>query len=117
MKSLAVLLLTFFTFEAIAQNVYVDGYTRSDGTYVAPHVRSAPDSSKWNNYGEPSSLDRQEERDVFNRDYDRDGQMNQYDYDDDNDGDDHHQQYHNANNGKVPKCGIVGIQCFAKART
>lgn len=29
---------------------YVSGYTRSDGTYVQPHYRSSPDSSKWNNY-------------------------------------------------------------------
>lgn len=30
--------------------VHVKGYTRSDGTYVAPHVRSAPDKSIYNNY-------------------------------------------------------------------
>lgn len=29
--------------------VHVRGYTRSDGTYVAPHTRSAPDSSTYNN--------------------------------------------------------------------
>lgn len=28
----------------------VDGYTRRDGTYVAPHQRTNPDSSRLNNY-------------------------------------------------------------------
>jgi hypothetical protein len=28
----------------------VNGYTRSDGTYVQPYYRSAPDSSNTNNY-------------------------------------------------------------------
>jgi hypothetical protein len=36
---------------AIAQGVHVDGYTRRDGTYVAPHYRSAPDSHYNNNWG------------------------------------------------------------------
>jgi hypothetical protein len=29
---------------------YVQGYTRGDGTYVAPSYRSSPDSSYNNNY-------------------------------------------------------------------
>jgi hypothetical protein len=29
---------------------YVNGYTRSNGTYVAPHYRSSPDSSYNNNW-------------------------------------------------------------------
>ncbi len=35
--------------EGIAQ-VYVQGYYRSDGTYVAPHWRSSPDGSYNNNW-------------------------------------------------------------------
>ena len=31
-------------------DVYVRGYTRSDGTYVQPHYRSSPDSSYNNNW-------------------------------------------------------------------
>ena len=31
-------------------DVNVRGYTRSDGTYVAPHMRSRPDGSFWNNW-------------------------------------------------------------------
>lgn len=34
---------------AVAQ-VHVRGYTRSDGTYVAPYERTAPDRSIYNNY-------------------------------------------------------------------
>src|SRR4051794_14410817 len=29
---------------------YVHGYTKSNGTYVAPHYRSSPDNSLYNNY-------------------------------------------------------------------
>lgn len=32
-------------------DVYVDGYSRKDGTYVEPHYRSAPDGNPYNNYG------------------------------------------------------------------
>jgi hypothetical protein len=35
---------------AVAKSVHVKGYVKKDGTYVAPHYRSAPDSSKLNNY-------------------------------------------------------------------
>ena len=34
----------------VSADVYVNGYTRSNGTYVSPHVRSSPDSSPYNNY-------------------------------------------------------------------
>jgi hypothetical protein len=29
---------------------YQRGYTRRDGTYVAPHMRTRPDGNPWNNY-------------------------------------------------------------------
>jgi len=29
---------------------YVNGYTRKNGTYVAPHFRSSPDGNRYNNY-------------------------------------------------------------------
>lgn len=35
---------------ADAGGTYVRGYTRSDGTYVAPHHRSSPDGSTTNNW-------------------------------------------------------------------
>ena len=31
--------------------VHVQGYYRSNGTYVQPYVRSAPDGLPYNNYG------------------------------------------------------------------
>src|SRR5262245_25768429 len=31
-------------------DVSVRGYTKSNGTYVAPHMRSAPDGNFWNNW-------------------------------------------------------------------
>lgn len=87
MKKLIVLALSFMlVFPAIvlAEDVHVKGYYRKDGTYVRPHIRSAPDSYRWNNYG-PSRTDRE----LMNprlRDSDRDGTPNYLDYDDDNDG-------------------------------
>lgn len=33
-----------------AGDVYVNGYTRQDGTYVQPHHRTTPDNSLLNNY-------------------------------------------------------------------
>lgn len=32
------------------QRVHVDGYTRSNGTYVAPHDRTAPDRTRNDNW-------------------------------------------------------------------
>lgn len=37
-------------------NVPVRGYFRKDGTYVAPHVRSAPDGNPYNNYSYPGNF-------------------------------------------------------------
>lgn len=36
--------------ELLARDTYVQGYLRKDGTYVAPHHRSAPDKSYNNNW-------------------------------------------------------------------
>lgn len=47
-KNLLILAL-FASFVASAQ-VQVDGYLRQDGTYVQPYHRTAPDSSRTNNY-------------------------------------------------------------------
>ncbi len=78
-------LLLFGSASAITGgDVYVDGYYRSDGTYVRPYIRSTPDSSIDNNYG-PSQSD-SELMNRYSRDYDRDGTANTYDYDSDNDG-------------------------------
>lgn len=49
MKKLAIALGLVLTAGAFAQT-YVSPYTRSDGTFVPGHFRSAPDSSRLNNY-------------------------------------------------------------------
>jgi len=88
MKFLLFLVLIFAPF-AMAKDVHVKGYYRKDGIYVRPHVRSAPDSYKWNNYGPSKSS--AELMQPKQRDNDRDGIPNYKDRDDDNDGtlDDH----------------------------
>lgn len=50
MKSL-VLALLFFALPAIAADVYVNPYTRKDGTYVEGHYRTAPNGSRTDNWG------------------------------------------------------------------
>lgn len=51
MKKLAALTaLAVVATPAMARDVYVRGYVRSDGTYVAPHMQTAPDSSVYNNW-------------------------------------------------------------------
>ena len=42
--------LTFGCLPAAWAVVHVRGYTRKDGTYVAPHYRSNPDGNFWNNW-------------------------------------------------------------------
>lgn len=87
MKLFGLTLLGLLSFNLIANDVFVQGHTRSDGSYVAPYTRSAPDFTRTNNYGVPSSSDRQEQQsNIYQRDYDSDRSLNQYDYDDDNDG-------------------------------
>ena len=50
MLAAIVMCLALLLVPAWAGDVYVRGYTKSDGTYVAPHFRSAPDSSYNNNW-------------------------------------------------------------------
>ncbi len=54
MKILTALALALIASSASAQTM-VRGYTRSNGTYVDPHVRSSHDSFKSNNYGGSSN--------------------------------------------------------------
>ncbi len=81
MKFILFILLALSSAICSAQ-VYVSGYTRSNGTYVQPHIRSSPDSVKWNNYGSSGSS----YSDPSSRDLDGDGIANMNDFDDDNDG-------------------------------
>ena len=51
MKTLALVLISIFLFSSMsfAKTVYVDGYVKSNGTYVMPHTRTSPDSTIYNN--------------------------------------------------------------------
>ena len=44
------LVMTGFGLDAVAGDVYVNGYYKSNGTYVQPHFRSAPDGNLNNNW-------------------------------------------------------------------
>ncbi|MDP8259648.1 MAG: hypothetical protein P9L96_01380 [Candidatus Gygaella obscura] len=49
---LGLVLIMFVSFISIAKaDVYVRGYHRNNGTYVAPHYRSNPDGVRSNNWG------------------------------------------------------------------
>lgn len=47
-KIIALILLT--SVSGYAKSTYVSGHYRNNGSYVQPHYRSAPDSSKTNNW-------------------------------------------------------------------
>lgn len=42
---------TLLTTPVMAETVRVKGHVRKDGTYVAPHVKTSPDSKTTNNWG------------------------------------------------------------------
>lgn len=44
------------TTNVLARDVYVHGYTRSDGTYVQPYYRTAPDHNIYNNYSTQGNI-------------------------------------------------------------
>lgn len=46
---LAIALSLAFPLASMAQ-VHVNGYTKKDGTYVVPHMRSSPNQTKLDNY-------------------------------------------------------------------
>jgi len=50
MKRLLLAIAVLFCASSVDAGDYVRGYVRRDGTYVAPHYRSSPDSSIYNNY-------------------------------------------------------------------
>lgn len=49
MKKLIIALTCFASFSAFAD--FTNGYTRSNGTYVAPYYHSKPDGNPYNNWG------------------------------------------------------------------
>lgn len=86
-----VMVIAFCLISSVIQaQVNVKGYYRKNGTFVQPHIRSNPDSVKWNNYGSAKSSPSYGSQGGFaspeTRDSDGDGIANKYDHDDDNDG-------------------------------
>lgn len=49
-RLLAGVVLALFAAGAASAQTYVRGYTKKDGTYVAPHYRSSPNSSTYDNW-------------------------------------------------------------------
>lgn len=50
MKAFVILALAAAVSAPAFADQYVKGHTRSDGTYVAPHHRSSPNSVQYDNY-------------------------------------------------------------------
>ena len=52
MKKIAIIVAVAIAFIGTSANalVHVKGYTKINGTYVAPHVRTNPDGIKSNNF-------------------------------------------------------------------
>mgnify|MGYP000694566989 CR=1 FL=1 len=50
MKKIFAISLALVLFSSPALAVHVNGYTRSNGTYVQPHERSAPNGTVTDNY-------------------------------------------------------------------
>ncbi len=56
LKHFSILMLFMFSWVlCLNGQVRVRGYTRKDGTYVAPHTRSSPDGNPYNNYSFPGN--------------------------------------------------------------
>ncbi len=55
--ALAFIAVSFFCITAAdAKSVSVHGYTRKDGTYVAPYVRTSPNNTKSDNYSTKGNI-------------------------------------------------------------
>lgn len=50
------MVVLLFIVHTVNAQVHVNGYYRSNGTYVAPHVRSSPDGNPYNNYSYPGNV-------------------------------------------------------------
>lgn len=56
MKLAIALTVALITGPALAGNTYVKPYVKKDGTYVQGHVRSDPNSVRYDNYGARNSV-------------------------------------------------------------
>ena len=51
-----IILSLALSFQVFAKNTYVNGYFKSNGTYVAPHYRTSPDATKNNNWSTKGNI-------------------------------------------------------------
>ena len=99
-RLLIALALAAFSLSAVAGDVHVKGYTKKDGTYVAPYTRSAPNARRSDNKNSQSNggtqRDEYSSRPATNKtnssyrytDNDGDGQANAYDAEPEDSGND-----------------------------
>ncbi len=55
-KSVLIITIFLFTSVSFAKDVFVRGYTRKNGTYVAPYTRSSPSPSTYKSESCPSQI-------------------------------------------------------------
>jgi|LakMenE01Jun11ns_1017448.scaffolds.fasta_scaffold9581925_2 hypothetical protein len=55
MKKLLLFCLLILSTQILFSQVRVSGYTRKNGTYVQPHMRSSPNSNPYDNYSFPGN--------------------------------------------------------------
>ena len=53
---LAIVALICLVCSALSADVYVNGYDKANGTFVAPHYRSSPDGSVLNNWSSKGNI-------------------------------------------------------------
>lgn len=51
-----IFIMMSFSYTAKAQDTYVEGYYKNDGTYVQPHYRSAPNNNPYDNYSSQENI-------------------------------------------------------------
>ena len=56
MKQIGILVLLLGTCAAAQAQTWVNGHTRQDGSYMEGHMRSAPNSTRYDNYNAENSV-------------------------------------------------------------
>lgn len=56
MRTIIALILVMVTSHLVLAQVSVKGYYKKNGTYVAPYIRSSPNSTKTDNYSYPGNV-------------------------------------------------------------
>lgn len=56
MRLILTIALLLISSQAPAADTYVNGYTKQDGTWVAPHYQTKPDNNAFNNYSSQGNV-------------------------------------------------------------